>query len=77
MIQEIQYLPDQIYFAARDGMVRSMCSLLENMSHDKVKELLGRVSFAVAICHRNRLLTTPSCTFELKYNVRFELGNGG
>ncbi|XP_065219810.1 protein fem-1 homolog B-like isoform X2 [Planococcus citri] len=42
MIQEIQYLPDQIYFAARDGMVRIMCSLLENMPHDKVKELLSR-----------------------------------
>lgn len=45
MIQEVQYLPDQVYFAARDGMVRILCSLLENMSHDQLKEFLSRVSY--------------------------------
>lgn len=43
-LHRIEYLPEQIYFAARDGMAISLCSLLETMNQEKLKELLETVS---------------------------------
>ncbi|XKL64612.1 hypothetical protein PGB90_004698 [Kerria lacca] len=39
-LQKIEYVPEQVYFAARDGMAISLCSLLESMSQEQLRELL-------------------------------------
>lgn len=42
-LQKIEYVPEQVYFAARDGMAISLCSLLESMSQEQLRELLRTV----------------------------------
>lgn len=46
VLNKIEYVPEQVYFAARDGMAISLCSLLETMSQEQLKDLLETVSFA-------------------------------
>lgn len=43
---KIEYVPEQVYFAARDGMAISLCSLLDTMSQEQLKDVLESVSFA-------------------------------
>lgn len=48
-LQRIEYVPEQLYYAARDGMAISLCSLLEGMSQEQLKDLLKRVSFEIRV----------------------------
>lgn len=44
-LQKIEYVPERVYYAARDGMAISLCALLEGMSQEQLKDLLKMVSF--------------------------------
>jgi hypothetical protein len=50
-LQKNGYIPDQIYFAARDGMRLTLGELLKSLNDDELEKLLKRVSWlAITRC---------------------------
>lgn len=45
-LNQVEYVPEQVFFSARDGMAISLCTLLDTVNQEQLKELLETVSIA-------------------------------
>lgn len=43
-VQRCEYSPHRVYFAARDGMLYSLCHSLDGMDQQQLQEVLKTVS---------------------------------